>query len=47
VKVVTNNLVTAYDGETVWLGDGTQIKSKTLIWAAGIKGDYPNGFSPK
>ncbi len=47
VKVVTNNLVTAYDGETVWLGDGTQIKSKTLIWAAGIKGDYPNGFSPE
>ena len=44
VKLLTNTLVKDYDGENVLLQDGTTIASSTLIWAAGIKGNIPNGI---
>ncbi len=44
VKLLTNTLVKDYDGENVVLQDGTTIASSTVIWAAGIKGNIPNGI---
>jgi NADH dehydrogenase len=44
VQVMTNTLVKDYDGNTVVLGDGKTIPAATVIWAAGVKGNVPNGF---
>ena len=44
VKVILNNRVTAYDGEMVTMKDGTQIRSRKVIWAAGIVGAIFEGF---
>ena len=44
VTVMTNTLVKDYDGEQVLLGDGKTIPTKTVIWAAGIKGNVPTGI---
>lgn len=44
VTVMTNALVKDYDGEQVLLGDGKTIPTKTVIWAAGIKGNVPEGI---
>lgn len=45
VEVKLNSLLQAYDGNTVQLKDGTEIYSKTVIWAAGIKGNVPDGIN--
>jgi NADH dehydrogenase len=45
VTVMTSTLVKDYDGEQVFLGDGKTILSNTLIWAAGIKGNVPEGIN--
>ena len=44
VTVLTNSLLDNYDGKTVSLKDGTKIPSATVIWAAGIKGNIPDGI---
>ena len=44
VEVKLNSLLQAYDGNVVQLKDGTEIYSKTVIWAAGIKGNVPDGI---
>lgn len=44
VTVMTNTLVKDYDGEQVSLGDGKTIPTNTVIWAAGIKGNVPDGI---
>jgi NADH:ubiquinone reductase (H+-translocating) len=44
VKVMTNTLVKDYDGKDVLLQDGTTIPSATVIWAAGVKGNVPQGI---
>lgn len=44
VKVILNNRVTAYDGEIVTMKDGTQIRSRKVIWVAGIVGAIFEGF---
>lgn len=44
VKVILNNRVTAYDGEIVTMKDGTLIRSRKVIWAAGIVGAIFEGF---
>lgn len=45
VKVKTNTLVKDYDGKTVILADSQEpIPSATVIWAAGIKGNIPEGI---
>lgn len=44
VKLLTNTLVKDYDGENVLLQDGQTIASSTVIWAAGIKGNIPDGI---
>ncbi len=47
VNVITGAVVQSYDGKTVQLKDGKTISSKTVIWAAGIKGNIPNGIQPE
>ncbi len=44
VTVMTNKLLKEYDGEKITLNDASAINSKTVIWAAGIKGNIPNGI---
>ncbi len=36
IKLLTKTIVTGYDGTTLKLNDGSEIKTKTLIWAAGV-----------
>ncbi|MBV6427529.1 MAG: NADH dehydrogenase-like protein [Haliscomenobacter sp.] len=44
VQVLLNTLVTGYNGNTVTTKDGREMASRKLIWAAGIKGDFPEGI---
>lgn len=44
VEVLTGSIVKNYDGNIVTLGDGKTIATKTVIWAAGIKGNIPAGI---
>jgi NADH dehydrogenase len=44
VKVKTKTIVKAYDGKTVTLSTGETIKSKHVIWAAGITGNLIDGI---
>jgi len=46
VTVMTNTVVKNYDGTTVTLQNGQTIVSNTVIWAAGIKGNVPQGINP-
>ncbi len=44
VTVKTKTVVKDYDGTTATLSNGEMIKTKTLLWAAGVKGNVPNGI---
>jgi NADH:ubiquinone reductase (H+-translocating) len=44
VTVLTNALLKDYDGEKITLQDGQTIATKMVIWAAGIKGNVPEGI---
>ncbi|HUR67492.1 MAG TPA: NAD(P)/FAD-dependent oxidoreductase [Chitinophagaceae bacterium] len=44
VKLMTHSLVKDYDGQKVILNNGEAISASTVIWAAGIKGNIPNGI---
>jgi NADH dehydrogenase len=45
IEVLTNTFVQTYDGETlVFIGDRT-IKTKTVIWAAGVTGNVIEGLA--
>lgn len=44
VHVQLNTLVVSYDGLTAKLSDGSEIKTHTLVWAAGVQGNFPDGF---
>lgn len=45
VTVLTNALLKNYDGKTVELQNGETIETAMVIWAAGIKGNVPEGIS--
>ena len=45
VTVMTNVLLKDYDGQTAVLQNGQTIDTAMLIWAAGIKGNVPEGIS--
>lgn len=47
INVHLNTHVTDYDGETLSFADGTTIKSRLVIWAAGISGEIPVGIPPE
>ncbi|MEM9858710.1 MAG: NAD(P)/FAD-dependent oxidoreductase, partial [Bacteroidota bacterium] len=44
VDVYLNTLVETYDGKSAKLSNGEQINTHTLIWGAGVKGNYPDGL---
>lgn len=44
VKIRTNTRVVDYDGEILKLGNDEEIKTKLVIWAAGISGVVPPGI---
>lgn len=44
VKVLTNTLLKTFDGEKITLQNGDSIDTKLVIWAAGIKGNVPEGI---
>lgn len=44
VQVMTNALAKDYDGKKVVLNNGDHISAATMIWAAGIKGNIPDGI---
>ncbi len=44
VNVMLDTMVKNYDGEHVLLNDGNSIPAKLVIWAAGIKGNIPDGI---
>ena len=44
INVRLNTRVTDFDGSILHLGDGAQIETKTVIWAAGISGVVPEGL---
>jgi NADH dehydrogenase len=44
VKVMLNTKVNDYDGTFVHLGNGEKIKTKILIWAAGVSGNKIEGL---
>ncbi len=46
VEVMKDTQVVDYDGSIIQLNGKNPIKSKMLIWAAGIKGNVIQGFTP-
>ena len=44
VTVLTNSILSGYDGKTAMLKDGKTIETSLVIWAAGIKGNIPAGI---
>ena len=45
IKVLTNTFVKDYDGEEAILSTGKVISTKSLVWAAGVIGNIPQGFT--
>ncbi len=45
VEIMTNVMVKAYDGAVVQLNNGQQIKSRQVIWTAGVTGNIIKGLS--
>lgn len=46
VNVFLNSRVKDYDGENVFLENGTELPTKTLVWAAGVIGNKIQGLNP-
>lgn len=44
IKVMTNSTLKEYDGVRATLQNGDTIDAATLIWAAGVKGNVPEGI---
>jgi NADH dehydrogenase len=44
VEVLTNTIVSNYDGQTLQLSNGETIKTKTVIWAAGVTANTIEGI---
>lgn len=47
VRVRLNAHVRSFDGFTVTLREGTEFQTRTLLWAAGIRANPIEGFSPE
>jgi len=45
IHVITDTFVKDYDGDDASLSNGKVIPTKTLVWAAGVKGNIPEGFA--
>ena len=44
VNLLFNKQLKSYDGHQATLADGTIIETSSLIWTAGVKGNFPAGF---
>ncbi|TRX53649.1 NAD(P)/FAD-dependent oxidoreductase [Fulvivirga sp. M361] len=44
VDVYLDTLVKSYDGHSALLSNGEEINTHTVVWAAGVKGNYPDGL---
>ena len=44
VKVLMNVQVTGYDGAEITFADGNSIKTRTVLWSAGVMGQFPSGI---
>ncbi len=44
VRVHLETAVTSYDGSTVEMSNGEKILSTSLVWTAGVKGQFPTGI---
>lgn len=44
VKLMLSTLVQDYDGKAITLKDGTTLKTRTVIWTAGVMGNVPEGI---
>ncbi|PRD48598.1 NAD(P)/FAD-dependent oxidoreductase [Sphingobacterium haloxyli] len=47
VNVLLNAQVTGYDGNTITFSNGESIPTKTVIWGAGVMGQFPTGIRPE
>lgn len=47
VKVLLNVQVTGYDGEIITFADSRRIATKTVLWSAGVMGQFPEGIAPE
>lgn len=47
IHVMVGHTVTGYDGKEIVLDSGDILPSETLIWAAGVLGQHPEGISEK
>jgi NADH dehydrogenase len=47
VKIYTETFVKNYNGNILTLSTGETIKTKTVIWAAGVTGNKIEGFTPE
>jgi len=47
VKIYSETFVKNYDGNELTLSSGETIKTKTVIWAAGVTGNTIEGFAPE
>ncbi len=47
VEIMTQTIVTDYDGTTLKFNSGQEIKTKTLIWAAGVTANTLEGIPPE
>jgi NADH dehydrogenase len=47
VTVMLNTMVKEYNGRQLLLQDGHILESTFVIWAAGVKGNVPQGISPE
>ena len=47
VTVLTSTLIKDYDGKTATMHNGNKIETAMVIWAAGVKGNVPEGIDSK
>ncbi|MES2431098.1 MAG: NAD(P)/FAD-dependent oxidoreductase [Bacteroidota bacterium] len=47
VTILTGNILKDYDGQNASLQNGDTIPTNMVIWAAGIKGNIPEGINPE
>ncbi|MBD1431677.1 NAD(P)/FAD-dependent oxidoreductase [Sphingobacterium sp. DN00404] len=47
VNILLNTQVTGYDGDTITFSNGESIPTKTVIWGAGVMGQFPAGIHPE
>jgi len=44
VKIRLGTQVTGYDGDEITFADGNSIQTKTVLWSAGVAGQFPEGI---